>query len=317
MAVTGPRMTPVVDGSRRHVRRAPDVLSFPGSAAEFDDLRDPTACTVRYSRVDREPGLRVYPNPGALDEQVVAALLGCEPERLAEIRSALGSVLNLACDELFANGGFEQSVRSLPFAPGDVVVAVGDSITADALSWAELLGASLRRVGQVDWALINAAISSTTSSDLIANFESIVSKNPSHVIAMIGTNDARRHGRGAKARMTSPTETARNLRLYGEMVRSQSRARLILMTPPPIHEERALRHTAFAVGNVSWRFSEVVQVAEIVRRQRGSVVDIHRAFLGPNLSTYLTADGIHPSVAGQKRIVTVLVDALTHDFHDP
>ena len=221
----------------------------------------------------------MYPNPGALDEQVVAALLGCEPERLAEIRSALGSVLNLACDELFANEGFEQSVRSLPFAPGDVVVAVGDSITADALSWAELLVASLRRVGPVEWTLINAAVSSTTSSDLIANFESIASKNPSHVIAMIGTNDARRHGRGAKARMTSPTETARNLRLYGEMVRRLSRARLILLTPPPIHEERALRHSAFAEGNVSWRFSEVVQVAEIVRRQRGSVVDIHRAFL--------------------------------------
>ena len=67
--------------------------------------------------------------------------------------------------------------------------------------------------------------------------------------------------------MTSPTETARNLRLYGEMVRRLSRARLILLTPPPIHEERALRHTAFAEGNVSWRFSEVVQVAEIVRRQ--------------------------------------------------
>ena len=46
-------------------------------------------------------------------------------------------------------------------------------------------------------ALINAAVSSTTSSDLIANFESIASKNPSHVIAMIGTNDARRHGPGS------------------------------------------------------------------------------------------------------------------------
>jgi lysophospholipase L1-like esterase len=295
----------------------PHTLSIPGSAADFDDLHDPTACAVRYSHLRREPGLRVYPNLGALDEQVVAALLGCEPERLRGIRLALGSVLNLACDELFTNERFEQSLRSLPFAHGDVVVAVGDSITADALSWAELLVASLRRVGIVEAAVINAAVSSNTTSDLIANFELIVSKNPSHVIAMIGTNDARRHGAGAKARMTSPSETRRNLRLYGEMVRGLSRARLILLTPPPILEERALRHPAFAEGNVSWRLNEVVEVADIVRRQRGSIVDVHHAFLGPNLSTYLTADGVHPSVAGQKRILTVLVNALAHDGQQP
>ncbi len=112
----------------------PDVLSTPVTASYFDGLGDPTACTVRFSRLDREPGLRVYPNLGVFDEQVVAALLGCEPERLREIRSALGSVLNLACDELFAGPGFEDSIRSLPFASDDVVVAVGDSITADALS---------------------------------------------------------------------------------------------------------------------------------------------------------------------------------------
>ncbi len=91
------------------------------------------------------------------------------------------------------------------------------------------------------------------------------------------------------------------------MVRDQSRARLVLLTPPPIDEARALQHGPFAEGHVSWRFNEVVEVAEIVRRQDCPVVDIHGAFLGPNLSTYLTADGIHPSVAGQKRIVTVLV----------
>ncbi len=84
-----------------------DVSSTPRSAADFDDLRDPAACTVRYSRLDREPGLRVYPNLGVFDEPVVAALLGCDPERLRQIRSALNSVLNLACDELFAEPGFE------------------------------------------------------------------------------------------------------------------------------------------------------------------------------------------------------------------
>ena len=283
------------------------------TASYFDGLGDPTVCTVRYSRLDREPGLRVYPNLGVFDEQVVAALLGCEPERLREIRSALDSVLNLACDELFAGPGFGDSIRSLPFASDDVVVAVGDSITADALSWMELLVLALRRAGRVGPEVINAAISSVTTSDLIANFESVVSRNPSHVIAMIGTNDARRHGQGAKARMASPSETARNLQLYVEMVRDLSRAQLILLTPPPIDEERARQHRPFAESHVSWRFNEVVEVAEIARSQHCPVVDIHRAFLGPYLSTYLSADGVHPSVAGQKRIVTVLVEALVHN----
>ena len=136
------------------------------TASYFDGLGDPTACTVRYSRLDREPRLRVYPNLRVFDEHVVAALLGCEPERLREIRSALDSVLNLACDELFAGPGFGDSIRSLPLASDDVVVAVGDSITADALSWMELLVLALRRAGRVGPEVINTAISSVTNFGL-------------------------------------------------------------------------------------------------------------------------------------------------------
>jgi acyl-CoA thioesterase I len=294
-------------------KRRRDVFPTPRSAADFDDLRDPTACTVRYSRLDREPGLQVYPNLAVLNDEVVAGLLGCEPDHLREVRSALASVLNVACNELFASPGFEGAIRSLPFAPDDVVVTVGDSITADALSWVELLVSALRRAGGVLPAVINAAVSSITSSDLIANFEPIALKNPSHVIVMIGTNDARRHGPRGEVRMVSPSETARNLQLYGEMVRSRTRADLMFLTPPPVHEERVNRHRPFTDGHVSWRSNEVEELAEIVRRQDCSVVDIHHAFLGPNVDSYLSADGVHPSVAGQKRIVTVLVNALTHD----
>jgi lysophospholipase L1-like esterase len=282
------------------------------SGADFDALRDPVACTVRYSHLEREPGLMVYPHLGALDEHVLAAMLGCEPGRLREIRSGLSSALDLALDELFEDESFVQSVKRLPFGPADVVVAVGDSITADALSWAEMLARALPRAGLAATAVINAGVSSYTSSDLIANFGSILSANPSYVIAMIGTNDARRHGPGTSARMTSAQETDRHLRLYVKMVRNLARAHLVLVTPPPIDEDRVARHATFAERYVSWRLREVGQVAEVVRGQQSSVVDVHNAFVGPELGTYLTADGIHPSVAGQQKIVRLLVDALSN-----
>jgi lysophospholipase L1-like esterase len=292
---------------------ATDVLAIPRSSAELDSLRDPIVCTVRYSHLEKEPGLLVYQNRGVLDDQLVAALLGCDLEHLRAVRSALSSLLDLACNELFADEGFEQSVRSLPFRPGDVVVAVGDSITADAMSWAEMLATALRRAGSTGTEVINAGVSSYTTSDLIANFDSIVSRDPSYVIAMIGTNDARRHGARANARLTSPGETHRHLRLYGALVRGLGRARLILLTPPPIDEQRVRRHATFVERHVNWRSNEVVQVADIVRRQQCSVVDVHRAFVGPDLGSYLAADGVHPSVAGQQRILQVLVSALSDE----
>lgn len=297
--------------------RAGPPARSPGfsSAADFDDLHDPVACIVRYSHLEREPGLLPYPNLGALDEQMLARLLGCELQYLRRIRSGFETCLDQACRELLADQVFERSVRALPFAAGDVVVTVGDSITADALSWAEMLSGALRRARPGEVAVTNAAVSSSTTSDLISGFEPIMSNNPTHVIAMIGSNDARRHGTGSRARMTSARETGRNLRMFGEMVRRQGGVRLTWLTPPPIDEARALRWPSFAEIGVRWRREEIAQVAGIVRRQPGLVVDVHRAFLDADQSTHLTADGVHPSVGGQKLIVAALVSSLAQ-AHD-
>jgi hypothetical protein len=101
------------------------------------------------------------------------------------------------------------------------------------------------------------------------------------------------------------------------MVRSLGRAQLVLLTPPPVDEARARQHAAFVERRVSWRLSEVAGVGELVRRQRARVVDVYRAFLGQDLAACLTADGVHPSLAGQKLILRTLARAWADDSGRP
>src|SRR5688572_4485849 len=82
-------------------------------------------------------------------------------------------------------------LAALPFAREHVVVAAGDSITADVQSWARILGTALGRQ------LVEAGVSGDTSVHLISRLAAIVERSPHWLLVLIGTNDARRHGPAA------------------------------------------------------------------------------------------------------------------------
>jgi acyl-CoA thioesterase I len=282
---------------------------------DLDGPRTPLIDAARYRGLRNLPFLAALDDRGDLDERMMARLLDCDLGSLHQIRSELRTALGRACDELLADSTFTQAVLALPFRPGEVVVAVGDSITADQLSWAEILGCVFARLRPEEVRFVNASVSGVTTADLIARLHDIAAHEPSWVIAMIGTNDARRHGSGGPVRMASAGETARNLAALGPLLRERTASRLVLVTPPPVDEERLLAYEAFREVRVTWRSEEIDQVAELVRGQTDVlVIDVHRELVSEEAAGYLTADGIHPSIAGQMRIARAIATALAGAF---
>jgi acyl-CoA thioesterase-1 len=250
--------------------------------------------------------------PDALADAVSAALLGCREDQFRETVEILDGVRAATALDLLREPEFREAFDCLPFADTDRVVTVGDSVTADRLGWADLLATALRVGGTGPEQFMNFAVSGHTTSDTIAMFNVIAEARPTWILQMLGTNDARRHGRMTGARMVSPAETARNLHDLQRLVRLETNARLIMITPPPM-DATAPVQVVEPTGD-RWNAADVEQIAEIVRTMEGTSIDVYTDFAGLDLTALLLPDGIHPSLAGQRAIVTSVVRHLADEL---
>jgi acyl-CoA thioesterase I len=178
-----------------------------------------------------------------------------------------------------------------PFHAGELVVGVGDSITADALSWFEQIAAA----GGARF--VNAALSGDTTADLRKRASRIAELGADWILAMAGTNDCQRHGR---ARLVTRGETLRNLRELDAVLRRGS-ARVVWVTPPLV-DEAGLGAELVRRG-LGFRNADVRAVADAMRAVSPCVIDIQPGYRG-------WEDGLHPTPEGQRRIASAVVAAL-------
>ncbi|SDY57148.1 SGNH/GDSL hydrolase family protein [Herbiconiux ginsengi] len=274
-----------------------------------DELRDPHKFTARFLHPDKYPVLQ---RTGLLPADLVgleAAMAGTDEAALHGYRAEFAREVHSA-----VSGLSPDAASRLPFRPGEVVVALGDSITDDSLSWAHQLQAYLDRHRPDDGIrVVNAGITGHTTQEAIARIDRLIALGPDWVIQLLGTNDARRHG-AARVQMQSIGETRRNLALLAELVAAETGATLVSMTPPPVIEADADAWVPFHSERITWRETDVAAIAEAVRQQATILVDVHRVFLDHATTTraaLLLPDGVHPTVAGQRLILEVLLDTLT------
>jgi lysophospholipase L1-like esterase len=224
---------------------------------------------LRFCHPERILATTRLPGLDVLDAGVLAGLYGVDPAVHARTRARwqreAEHAVEAALDDELARG-----LRSLPFRPGDRVLAVGDSITADRQSGA------------------------------LARSRTLRAARPDHVLVLLGTNDARRHGGVV---LVSHRETARNL--IG-LRRVLGGAPITWITPPPICPERVVRDPLLREADLEWRLPEVAVKRRLVRRQPGPVVDLWPAFGVPARPELMLADGLHPSLAGQVEIVRAI-----------
>ena len=248
--------------------------------------------------------------PG-MSEGLLATLNGFSVEVYRATRERFAEQARGAARELLADAGFAALVDRLPFAPGAVVVGLGDSITDDLQSWLEILRQLLDLRRPDDQVLIiNAGISGETTMQLLARFLGVVVVQPDWVICFAGTNDARRHGTQPLKTLVSVAETEQNfaaLRHYGA---TQTNARWLWVTPATVVEERIAADPFLSSRQVMWRNDDLHAVAEVVRRQPDPHVDLQPLFGTPADPGLLLSDGLHPNLAGQVVIVRAVVERL-------
>lgn len=253
----------------------------PMSADELEAL-------VRFEHPAKLLSVAELPGAAGLDAGAQAAAYRTDAETVGALRARFRTQVRDAARRL------ETTVVD----PG-TIVALGDSITDDLLSWAEILRARGLTV-------VNAGVSGDTTADAFRRLYGIVLLAPDVVVTMLGTNDCQRHGPGGEL-LVAPEESARNLASIAGWL-GRTGARRLWITPPPVDEQALAR----AVGSRPFwvRDADVRAVAAAIHRLGDSVVDLHEVLGGrPGL---LMADGVHPTLDGQTAIAAAVLSALGH-----
>jgi acyl-CoA thioesterase-1 len=252
---------------------------------------------------------KLVPN---ISEETCANALGYDLTVFRAIKTEFAEDVRRAARDLLADEQFAQTVDRLPFGPHDLVVGLGDSITDDYTSWCEILREVLAmRRPQDGIRVVNEGVSGNTTTEVIARFINVVRRDPDWVITMIGTNDARMHGLKPAKPMVSSEETEKNYHALRAYAQNQTHARWCWMTPTPVIPEKIAAHWFLSDEQVNWSNEELRTRAGFLLGMPDPVVDLQAAF-NPLDPAWLLADGLHPSLEGQKVILRALVKKLAN-----
>lgn len=261
---------------------------------------------IRYTHTRHWPMLGRFPVTDDLHDDLLAQMLACSPETVRGIIGAFSGEVRGAAARMLADRRFRLALQALPFGEEDRIVAIGDSITADRIGWFELLSTSLTLAGTVIGRMINLGVSGNTTADVLERFDLLESARPSHVFLLVGTNDARSHGRTVAYRMVTASETERNMRALIDLIVNGLGAAITVIIPPAVDQRRI--DTFFAGAPLRWNATDIAEVAGVIRKVAPSGLDLP-ALTGAG-GDMLEADGVHPTPAGQKLILTRIVHHL-------
>jgi acyl-CoA thioesterase I len=271
---------------------------------------------LRYTRTPQWPMLQRFPIDDDGHVHLLAGMTASSPDSVRSMIRAMHDEVRSTAARMLTDEHFRAAVTGLPFRPDERMVAVGDSITADRLGWFELLAASVEPAAAT---LVNLGVSGDTTADVLERFDMLEAARPDHVLLMIGTNDARIHGRNRGYRMVTIAETERNLRALVDLVTGQLGATITVVTPPAVDQDRI--DATFAGGPVYWTAEAVAEVADVVRKVVPDAVDLHEA-TRPEATrpeadrpeapgSFLERDGVHPTPAGHQFILSLVLGRLS------
>lgn len=259
---------------------------------------------VQYTHLEKLYGYL----PGLAES--LPAIFGLEPEEYARLRHEFDETARAAAVDLLDDPELAAQVRALPFASGARILAVGDSITDDAQSWAEILRHLLDLARPDDEiAVVNAGLSAHTTAMVLRRWPSLLQPVPHWVVCGLGGNDVTRVADGKP--QVSREESIANLRELRRIAAGAGVANWAWLTPVPVDEERVAAFGPFRYGRSSWRNDDIVGLADEIRELPDPVVDLVTAFGVPADPLLQGADGVHPTIEGQQAIMRALVGRLT------
>lgn len=255
---------------------------------------------------------KVYSYLPGMAEANIAALYGVEVATYRSIKQRFVTAARDAAAALLAAPDFAARIDRLPFAPGAMVVAIGDSFTDDAQSWLVILEhlLALRRPDD-RIRIVNAAVSARSSSEALHYAVMVVGQRPDWVLCLLGGADAKRSGPAPAKPLVSVEETAANLAELRRMIVAQTGARWVWLTPGVANRALVDAYPPFQWGQSHWSNADLLAVGDVIRRQPEPVVDLQAVFGNPPDRALLSPDGLHPSLTGQQAIARAVVERLT------
>jgi lysophospholipase L1-like esterase len=271
----------------------------PTSRPEVTDL-------VRYTHLDKTHGHL----PGMQASQ--PAIFGLSGEQYRQVREEFVARAEEAAVRLLDEPRTADRIDRWAARDPHTILAVGDSITDDLLSWVELLRGALRlRAPEHAVRLVNGGLSAHTTAMVLRRWPATVSAvRPDVVVCLLGGNDVTRVGPDATKPQVSLEESIANLRELNRIAGALAAPRWIWVTPATVDENRVGRTEAFRFGRSSWANADILALAERMRGLAGPLVDLTELFGVPAASTLVGDDGVHPTVGGQTAIARAVLEEI-------
>ena len=256
---------------------------------------------ARYTNLGSYPLFQKFPLMDETRLAILADMMSCSVARASAIVDSLTSEASARVAGLLREADVIETLPLLPFERDERVLAVGDSITADRLGWAEMMSLLAAELPERRFTVVNLGVAGQTSSDVISQMGVYADWQPDWVLMMVGTNDYRFHTEQMSATMLTESETARNLLLIRRLVENELGARLVALTPPPVVKPGVAEGAgARALG---WREGGDAFVAEFIRSEFASHIEVHRVLDDGVADDLYEDDGVHPNANGQGLIL--------------
>lgn len=237
--------------------------------------------------------------PGMAD--ALPAIFGMTAEEYESARTKFDAHAADAAAELLKDPAFVDQVDALPFQDGQTVLAVGDSITDDLQSWAEILRHLLPRVK-----IVNGGLSAHTTTMILRRWQATVATTkPDWVLCALGGNDVTRTGPETLVRVEDSIANLRRMQAIAPG------PRWVWMTPVPVREERVAQYPPFRFGGSTWRNADIQAFADAMRSLDGPLVDLVATIGVPADPDLQGEDGVHVTLAGQAAIARAVVTTLS------
>jgi acyl-CoA thioesterase-1 len=239
----------------------------------------------------------------SLTDATIAGLFGTDETTYRHTRDRLDADRTRAAAELGADPNVTERLARVPFAHAQRLVAIGESTTADRLSWFEILRTLLSPARpDLELSFDNLAVSGATTTQVLATVPGLRRSRPDWVFCMLGANDVQRFGSSTGPRLVSQAETLRNLDQLRALSHLPDTATWVWLTPTPVDETLVSAYPYFAGPGLVWTNRDIDDLRVTLTQQQDRhniVIDTRAAFTGRD--AYLD-DGLHPSVTAQQAL---------------
>lgn len=260
---------------------------------------------VRYFHPERKyPFLR-----GAFSSNAHASLFGIREQLYSRIRDSLQTKMRACVDLKIHGSDFGEKISKLNVVKQSRIVALGDSLTDDLLSWFEMLRYAFSVVRpEDDIEFVNYATTGDNSSQILQSIvETHQLENVSHVFCLIGTNDSRCFGHGMDKPNISLAEFQANIAAVMQFHQRKSSAQWRWLLPVMVDPERISQDPFLQNVELSWDNAQIEAIQKYLHSREEVSIELQSLVTD---KTFHEADGLHWTLEAHATVLERVVNNL-------